>query len=252
MITAVRNLMIKKGSAGSHAFECDDGRTYFVKFNDGTRTVVNELIGYALADMLSLPVPENHLVSVPQELVDASEDLGERRVSGGIHHGTVWMEGCVDFSGVSVREMVLSNANMLPGLIVLDNLVVNMDRNNPGNNLLQATPRGNEYKTVDFSEILSGRNWTIDSLNVAKRISYLMPVFTVVALQVKGLSSFSPWLESCEDISGRTIDGILSTIPASWNVTDEEKVAITDFLLARKGRVRGILESGKSRFLNWK
>ncbi len=253
IVTAVRDLRITRGSAGSHAFECDDGQVYFVKFKDKTRTVVNEHVGYSLARFLELPVPEGRHVTVPQNLIDASDDLRSRGIAGGEHHGTRWMEGCVDFKGLVVRDLVLANAGTLPGLIVLDNLVVNMDRNNPGNNLLQVMPSGSlEFRTVDFSEILSGRNWDIETLRLAKTTSYMVPVFPTVALPVRGLSSFSPWLEKTETVSQATVDRIMSEVPDSWEVGEAESAAICDFLLTRKDMVRGILVANKSRFLNWR
>lgn len=253
IVTAVRDLRIKKGSAGSHAFECDDGQVYFVKFKDNTRTVVNEHIGYSLAGFLELPVPESRHVVVPQNLIDTSDDLRTRGIVGGEHHGTRWMDGCVDFKGLVVRDLVIANAATLPGLIVLDNLVVNMDRNNPGNNLLQVMPSGSlEFRTVDFSEILSGRNWNLETLRLAKRTFYLVPVFATVALPVRDISSFSPWLEKTESISEATIDRIISKVPDSWDVKEAEREAICDFLLTRKDMVRGILLANKSRFLNWR
>jgi len=252
VVVAIRDLEIERGSAGSHAFTCDDGRTYFVKFNDGTRTVVNEFVGYSLAGFLGLPVPESRLVTVSQELIDASQTLGGRGIVAGVHHGTVWLEGFSDFRGVLVREMVLKNAEVLPGLIVLDNLVLNIDRNNPGNNLLQKTETGLEFRSVDFSEILSGRNWTVKTLSASKNVSYLMPVFTVLALSVKGLTSFSPWLEMVEGLTSEKVHQILDEVPATWRVTEEERSVVYDFILGRKMLVRGILTAYKARFLNWR
>jgi hypothetical protein len=252
-VTAVRDLRITKGSAGAHAFECDDGQVYFVKFKDGTRTVVNEHLGFSLARFLELPVPESCHVMVPQNLIDASAELGARGITAGEHHGTRLMEPCVDFRGLVVRNLVLANADTLPGLVVLDNLVLNMDRNNPGNNLLQTMPSGSlEFRTVDFNEILSGRNWTVETMEIAKRTSYLMPVFPTIALPVKGLPSFSPWLEKTESISSEDVDQMLSGIPAPWDLGEAGRTAILDFLLTRKDMVRAILMANKSRFLNWR
>jgi hypothetical protein len=253
IVTAVRDLRIKKGSAGAHAFECDDGQVYFVKFKDSTKTVVNEHVGYSLAGFLELPVPESRHVMVPRNLIDASDDLRARGIAAGEHHGTRWMEACVDFKGLVVRDLVLANASTLPGLVVLDNLVLNMDRNNPGNNLLQTMPSGSlEFRTVDFSEILSGRNWTAETLGIAKTATYLMPVFPTVALAVKSLASFSPWLEKTESISAAMVDRMMSEVPGSWDVEEAERTAVSDFILTRKEMVRGILMANKARFLNWR
>jgi hypothetical protein len=251
-VVAVKDLGISRGSVGSHAFECSDGRTYFVKFKDATRTVVNEYVGYSLARSFALPVPENGKVIVPQQLIDGSAELSKRGVVGGLHHGTVWMEGCEDFRGKAIHELSLSNAATLPGLIVLDNLLVNMDRNNPGNNLVQTTAKGLEYKTVDFSEILSGRNWTVETVEATKNARYLVPVFPVIALSVKSLSSFSPWLEQVEGVSEVELVQILSGIPEDWQMTDVEREAILDFIITRKAMVREILLSNRARFLNWR
>lgn len=252
-VTAVRDMSIKKGSAGSHAFECDDGLTYFVKFKDSTMTVVNEHIGYSLASYLELPVPESCRVVVPQELIDASDDLRKRAISAGVHHATRWMPGCVDFRGMAMRDLVLANGNTLPGLVVLDNLLLNMDRNNPGNNLVQTTASGAlEFKTVDFSEIMSGRNWTIETLNWARTSLNMMPVFPVVANYVKGLPSFSPWLENVEGVSKGRVDQMLSEIPDSWGVSEPEKEAISNLILTRKTLVRSIIVAHRTRFLYWK
>jgi hypothetical protein len=252
IVTAVRDLNLKKGATRPHTFECDDGRTYCVKFKDRTRAVINEHIGYALARFLELPIPESRHVRVPQELIDASDDLRNRGTAAGVHHGSLWLDGCIEFSMTAVNPS-LANADLLPGLVVLDNLILNWDRNNFGNNLLQTTADGGpEYKTVDFDEILAGPRWTLDTMDVVKTTSNLMSLFPVLALSVKGPDSFSPWLEKVEAISPEVVGQILSEVPSSWEIGQGEKAAISDFILTRKSRVRGILVANKTRFANWR
>jgi hypothetical protein len=253
LVTAIRDLNLRKGATKPHAFECDDGRTYLVKFCDRTRTVINEHVGYSLAGFLELPVPEGRHVMVPQELIDASDDLRMRKIAAGVHHGSLWLGDSVDFSRITARNLPVANADCLPGLIVLDNLILNWDSNNPFNNLLQSTASGDlEFKTVDFNEILAGPRWTIETMNLVKTTSYLMSVFPIIGLSVKGLPSFSPWLEKTEAISTETVGHMLSEVPSSWDVDEGEKAAISDFILTRKAMVRGILVANKARFLNWR
>ena len=252
LVTAVRDLNLKKGTTRSHAFECDDGRTYCVKFKDGTRAVINEHVGYALARFLELPVPESRHVLVPQELIDASDDLRNRGIAAGVHHGSLWLDGCVEFSMTSVNPP-LANADVLPGLVVLDNLILNWDRNNVGNNLLQTMADGClEYRTVDFDEILAGPRWTLETMDMVKTTSNLMSLFPVIARSVKDLGSFSPWLEKVEAISMEMVGQVLSEVPSSWEIGEGEKAAISEFILTRKARVRGVLMANKTRFANWR
>jgi hypothetical protein len=251
-VTAVRDLKLRKGATKSHAFECDDGRTYCVKFRDGTRTVINEHVGYGLAGLLGLLVPESSFVVVPQELIDASDDLRMRGIAAGVHHGSLWLEGCVEFRMTSMSQP-LANGDRLPGLVVFDNLVLNWDRNNPGNNLLQTTAAGEyEYRAVDFDEILAGPRWTIETMHLMEATSHLMSLFPVIALSVKGLGSFSPWLEEIEAIPEEAVRQILSEVPASWEISEGEKAVISEFILTRKALVRGILVANRARFANWR
>ena len=252
-VTAVRDLKLKKGATKSHAFECDDGRTYCVKFKDGTRTVINEHVGYGLAGLLGLPVPESSFVVVPQELIDASEDLRMRGIAAGVHHGSIWLQGCVEFRMNATNNQPLVNGDRLPGLVALDNLVLNWDRNNPGNNLLRTTATGElEYMAVDFDEILAGPRWTTETMHLVETTSHLMSLPPVLALSVKGLGSFSPWLEEIEAISEDTVGPILSEVPASWEIGQREKDVISEFILTRKALVRGILLANRNRFSNWR
>jgi hypothetical protein len=253
IVTAVRDLRKRRGATMPHTFECDDGRTYLVKFKDRTRTVINEHVGYSLARYLELPVPESRHVMVPRELIEASDDLRVRGISPGLHYGSLWLDGSIEFTKMIGRSVPLTNAASLSGLIVLDNLVLNWDRNNSSNHLLQATATGEfEYMAVDFNEILAGPRWTIETMNQVKMTSQLVSIFPFINVRVTGLASFSPWLEKAEAISTERVSRILSDVPSSWDIGKEEKAAISDFILTRTSLVRGILLANKARFPNWR
>lgn len=255
LVVAVKDLKVSKGSTGSHLFECDDGRAYLVKFKDGTRTAINEYVGYAVARMLGVAVPESSQVFVPGDLIEASDDLRMRGASPGIHFGSLWESNCIDFSGIPAQDLMdlpLTNKESLPGFIVFDNLVLNRDRNNAGNNLLQKKSTGYECRTVDFNEILAGPRWTIETMNLVKDTLELMPIHPLVRAAVNGPKSFTPWLESAEAITSGMVELMLSKVPDSWDIREGEKAAISGFILTRKTLVRSVLVSHKSAFANWR
>ncbi len=251
-MTAVRDLQTRRGSSRPHTLECDDGRVYLVKFSAGSRTEVNEYVGHRLANYLGLPVPPSELVFVPRSVIDASDRLRMQGVQPGLHQGTLMLEGCVNFRNIRAPSLSIDNAHLLPGLVVLDNFVVNPDRNNTDNNLLVINPSGLlEYRGIDFDEILAGPKWTVGTLGLIKGSLSMVPVFRFIALSVRSVGSFSPWLEKVESIPEAFLQEMLSGAPEEWQVKENEKAAIADFLLTRRTLVRGILLANRSRFPNW-
>lgn len=251
-VAAVRDLRKLAGETGGHIMECDDGRAYLVKFKDRTRTVINEHVGHSIARMLDLPVPEGRLVSVGPDLIQGSSDLRVRGIAPGIHHGSVWLEGCEPIRSIEPRP-VLANERSLPGMLVLDNFVLNWDRSNFGNNLTVRGPQGTlEYVSVDFGEILAGPRWTLATMEAVKATSQPVPTFRLLALSVTGMDSFSPWLEMVESFPSQGVEELLSRVPVSWEIGRAEREAISDLLMTRRGLVRGVLESGRPRFHNWR
>ncbi len=94
-----------KGASGAHAFECNDDRTYIVKFADATKTVVNEHVGSVLSKELGLCTPENAIVELRPELVSASDDLRQRQISPGLHYGSQRVSDSFDFDSDFARNL---------------------------------------------------------------------------------------------------------------------------------------------------
>lgn len=254
-VTAVADLRRKNGGTRPHVLQCDDGRVYLVKFMDDTRSLINEYIGYAVAGVLGVPVPESRLVYVPEHLITDSDDLRSRGIKPGLHFGSLWEADSTDLTSLPMQELMnLPSACLtsLPGFIVLDNLVLNADRSNLGNSLLRKTDSGEyEFEAIDFNQILAGPRWTTDTMSQLAGTSSLMPTLPIMRLSVTGPEPFSPWLEAAEAISEEAIRDLLAEVPRSWNVSEEDKAAICHFILSRRVMVRNILASHRSTFANW-
>ena len=235
--------------------ECDDGLTYVVKFSGGSRVAVNEHLGQSLASAVSLPSPRSALVEVSEEMISHSSDLRNRGIAAGQHQGSEFVANSSDLAGLESRlgrlDEELVNSEVIPGTICLDNWILTEDRDRPENHLLQAVPGGFRYYVVDFTHSFTGPNWTADSLEQGSFMRVLMPVLPEMATFVRGASSLESTLRKVEKVSDSLVEEIVASIPEGWNVTAEERLTMVKFLEFRRGLLRSVLASNRSRFPNW-
>jgi hypothetical protein len=97
MPLALEQIRRMRGGAQSHLMRCSDDGYYIVKFQNnpqGTRILVNELLGTRLAARLGLPTPAVAIVDVRDELIEYTEDLviqlgrGSQRCRSGLQFGS--------------------------------------------------------------------------------------------------------------------------------------------------------------------
>ena len=234
--------------------ECDDGKTYLVKFAGPTKAAVNELVGQSLARLVGLPVPESALVEVPESMVDGARDLRSRGIRPGTHHGTEMISGALEL-GQFLRGHPgsgLSNEAVLPLTICHDNWILTRDRDRDDNHLVHRLDGGFRYVMVDFSHGFTGPDWTADSIEQGSYLRVLMPVHPTLAWLVVGLSSFEPALKPIEAVSDSQIESIVAAVPAEWGLTEDESSCLSGFLETRRGLLREVLSSSRGRFPNWK
>ena len=110
-----------------------------MKYADGKKTVVNELVGGSLA-IINLPTPNISLVNVSSEFIEVSDVLRSRGITAGLQIGFAKLTNAADFHQLERQfsgEMILENSHDLYGIICFDNWVLNSDRNNAGNNMIE-------------------------------------------------------------------------------------------------------------------
>lgn len=255
IVSAVRDVGVTKGATGPHFMECDDGKTYLVKFSGGSKVAVNEHLGHLLARAVTLPSPPSVLVEVSAEMIAHSVDMRNRGIAPGLHQGSEAVPNSSDLAGFEGRhgrlDEELVNWEVLPGTICLDNWILTEDRDRADNHLLQAVPGGFRYHMVDFTHSFTGTNWTADSLEQGSYLRVLMPMLPQVAASVRGLGSLESTLRKIESVRDSAVEEAVATIPAAWNVTPEERLTLVSFLELRRGLLRSVLTSNRDRFANW-
>jgi len=250
-----------KGASASHYFKCSDNRVYVVKLFEqpGNKTVANELLGFSLATELTLPVPNIVFVQIPQQLINLSEELRQRAITPRLHIGSERIENAFDFDNPMASNLPSSativNESDLPGVIVLDNWILNCDRNNLGNNLLQVIQSARfRYLMVDFSHCFTDPNWTEQTLIQNKLNTNMMPTFPFIGNMVRSADSFDESLSKLEGLPDGRIDSIVGMLPPDWKLTDGELQGMREFLKYREATVRNVLLDPKNRgnFPNWR
>jgi len=255
VVRAVRDVGVVRGATGPHTMECDDGRTYIVKFAGGSRAAVDELLGQTLARAVGLPAPRGSLVQVSEGLIAHSADMRNRGIAPGLHQGSELIPNSSDLSELVARharlEEELVNWEVLPGTVCLDNWVLTEDRDRPENHLVQAVPGGFRYHMIDFTHSFTGPAWTADTIEQGSFLRVLVPALPEIAAAVRGRSSYEPTLARIERLPDASIEEVVAAIPPEWGVSEDERLALVGFLLTRRGLLREVLASNSREFPNW-
>jgi len=255
MVRAVKEVKKMKGGSQSHLFECDDGRFYVVKFNDGTKNVTNEFVGSEVAHALQLPAPRHALVEIDQQLIENNPDLKQRNILAGIHHGTVFEEKALDLEARNLEPTTIKieNSTDIPGVIAFDNLMVNTDRNNTGNNLfLQSSSAASyTYMMCDYNCIFSGNSWNAQTLASIVSNTNLMAIHPALANAITGVGQFESAFTRIEQLQISTTQTIINSIPSTWTISFDERIALVNFVEARKSKVREIILKNTTAFPRW-
>lgn len=238
-----------RGVSQAHFFKCDDKAEYLVKFSvaGGDKTVINELVAGTLAQGMNLPVPEIVLVNVPKSIIDNSEDLTKRKISAGLHIGVMRIdaEDFNYFDEERLKKYTLENPNDLHGVLAFDNWVLNIDRNNAGNNMLQVLSKNKvHYHMVDFGHCFHGSQWAAE-LETRKDMKELMRVFPFFLKHIKDLKEFDGWFNKIEKFSDAEVDSIVASVPSSWNLGEAEKTILVNLIKHRRSLPKVIVTSKK-------
>lgn len=245
-VTATRYLgPVGKGVSGSQFFDCDDNNEYLVKFFDRRKTIINELVGGCLAMRIGLPTPKVSLVQITHDLINLSDGLKTRKVESGLHVGSR-LQNITDFDKITLQTLddyTLVNHQDLYGVVCFDTWLLNGDRDNRGNNMIEFLSNDRiRYWMVDFSHCFTGSDWTESSLAIEKHSLGLMPMFNdLFQKYLTDKRNFNDWFDRLDTVLDAEIQDIIDTIPVQWSLHPGERSEILDTIKLRRGLVRIII-----------
>ncbi|MCI1695193.1 HipA family kinase [Aneurinibacillus aneurinilyticus] len=222
------------GKSGAHLITFDDGRDYVVKFlkSEFEKMLANEWIGYCLARFMQLPVPFARIVEIPPEFYHNMPDIG-CFVYTKQQFASLYIEDCKNGYTASNMKMI-TNADSLAGIILLDYWLYNRDRTRK-NILLQEEAAG-EYKLwmIDQSEILGSYSWVLSDLETLPDTLLRSATHQIMGRFIRDESAFEKHLQIAGTIPRLLLEEIVSLIPDEWRVSVQEREKLVDSLVSRR------------------
>jgi hypothetical protein len=279
MLRALEQLRQMRGGAQSHLMRCSDGNYYVVKFQNNPqhrRILVNEMLGTKLAARLGLPTTPVAIVEVTEELIrltpELAVELPRQRIpcQAGLQFGSRYPGdprrlAPHDFLPDEQLRQV-ANLHDFAGMLVFDKWTCNTN----GRQTLFFQEPQREGRLAGDGPVAGKAETSYSTLMIDQGFCFNAgewnfpdaPLRGLYARNrvyegVRGMESFSPWLERLEkQMTERALDEITRQIPPRWYDDDYDAlVRLSEQLLKRRSRVPDlILEAKKSTrqpFPNW-
>jgi len=250
-LVVVEHIRRMRGGAQSHLMRCSGDDYYVVKFQgnpQGTRILVNELLGTRLAARLGLATTPAAICYVREDLVRLTHDLYFELAKAhvpcqpGLHFGSRYVLNprratINDFIPDEMLSMV-RNLSDFAGMLVFDKWTCNTDGRQT---IFYQIDDHGSYKTVmvDQGFCFNATEWTFPDAPL--RGLYARHS---VYKHVRGMDDFEPWIERLESqiVNAMVLDEIAKTVPPEWYESDWGSLQrLLERLDRRRRKVRDLL-----------
>jgi hypothetical protein len=251
-VLAVQAIRRMRGGAQSQLMLGADSNLWVVKFQNNPqhlRVLANELIATRLAQAIGLSVPASDVVEVSEWLIDNTADMHielphqkTEKYRSGLQFGSQFVGGLMPGQVVDyLPEQQLDevrNLEEFAGILALDKWTGNC---NGRQAVFDRRPRERRYRAtfIDQGFCFNAGEWTFPD-------SPLRGVYARnrVYATVTGWKSFEPWLSRIEMMEPAGLWSTAEVVPPEWYGGDTAVIErLTEQMLARRQRVRGLIES---------
>ena len=262
-VLAVQQIRRMRGGAQGQLMLGADGHIYVVKFQNNPqhrRVLANEFLASRLALAAGLTVPRVELVEVSPWLIENSPDLEidlgrtRERCQPGLQFGSRFAGGTMPGQVLDYlpEEQLGEVKNLIEfaGVLALDKWTANA---NGRQAVFVRRQRERRYTAVfiDFGYCFHAGEWRFEDAPL-RGVYYRNTVYQ----EVREWKSFEPWLTRIETMAEETVWSAAGEIPPEWYGGDlGEMEALVEKLLARRGRIRELIEdfrrSDRDPFPHW-
>lgn len=229
---------------------CDDGKTYVVKFPgnpEGKRALVNEFVASKLCEYLELPIMEYKLINIKEENYDKIDKEDIKHIEG-TAFGTLYDDKLLTILNAGMISRAQNSYDAIK-ILIFDLLIGNYDRNK-GNLMIHSISK--KIIMIDHTHIFGlGTIWDKYQLprfiNEKFSVLYLhqfnyLNIMNSLKLNDIFYSELNKFIKKVKNIKKELVESIMNDIPSDWEVSDEEKQVLVDYIIGRFNRVDEIIE----------
>lgn len=237
------------GATNPHLVVCSDGKKYVAKFPgnpDGTRVLINEYVCSSIARKLMLPIPRF-------ELADASNIGKHTDFLTGVDliPGTAFCSEYLEKVTIANSYDIIfhtSNKNDAIKILIFDIIINNNDRN-PGNLLVDL--KNQSLIMIDHSHVFEYEAlWTAGNLDSLKNQPICVKKMNQGSLnnlwQIVNSNDYNleiiEFSRKVSELKKEYFEELVNSIPADWQITNEEKKSLVEYLKAKFDRFLEICE----------
>lgn len=247
---AVQHVRRMRGGAQSHLMRAEDGHFYVVKFKNNPqhlRVLANEMLASRLSERIGLPVPASEVVYVSDWLAKNSPELTiqlagrtlpcEPGLSYGSRYVVDPLDGQIlDYLPEGMLDRV-RNLDEFAGMLALDKWTCNANGRQAA---FWKLSRERKFRAtfIDQGYCFNAGEWNFPDAPLRGVYAW-----NSVYAHVTGWDSFEPWLSRIETIDDAAVWECADGIPPEWYGDWDDIERLVTTLLARRKRVRELIDS---------
>jgi len=221
------------------------------KYQNG-KALFNELIGYRLSKALSLPVPAFKIIRLPQSIIDSNQQLQDINAKSGECFASKWIKATSGAFPAYFKHA--SNKEDFPGILFVDQLLMNIDRGeNRGNWLFEKETK--KITLIDFGSIFRiAQIWNKYSLEQDMRAPLEVlkaldgPIYKDMITQINRKHAFSKISRKVKNLTNATKESFFIDIPSSWGIDSSDLKKAKEFIYFQLDRYQDIINILKKHF----
>lgn len=214
------------------------------KYQSG-KALFNELIGYRVSKALSLPVPAFKIVRLPQDIIDSNQQLQDISAKSGECFASKWINATSGALPAYFKNA--SNKEDFPGILFVDQLLMNIDRGeNRGNWLFEKKTK--KITLIDFGSIFRvAQVWDKYSLLQDMKAPLKVldaldgPIYKNMISQINRKHAFSKIGRKVKSLTGATKESFFFDIPSSWEIDSSDLKEAKEFVYFQLDRYQDII-----------
>lgn len=251
-VEAIQFIRTMRGTSKPILVKANDDQFYVVKFvgnQQGTRTLINEIVVGCILRRLHVRIPSFTTIHVSEEFISSNRCVHLESPNGsrvpvppGIHYASRLSVNpdrvaIYDYIPTSLLKKV-SNLRDFIKVLIADKWICNVDRRQA----VFIRERFFAAEMIDHGMALGGNSWAFDDAPL-RGVYHDCAVYD----EIQSWEDLEPYILAVENFSDTDLEDSIMQIPEEWLLECSSDgvtlMQLLECLSARRGKIRGLVES---------